>query len=37
MKKRKFLLPVVTLDGRIITAYGVPTLYEVVLGVEKNL
>ena len=30
------LLPIVTFDDRIITAYGVPTLYEVVQGIEQN-
>ena len=30
------LLPIVTLDGKVITAYGVPTLYDVVLQIEKH-
>ena len=31
------ILPMITLDGSIITAYGVPTLNEVVMKVEKSL
>lgn len=30
------LLPITTLNGEILTAYGVPTLNEVVLQVQKN-
>lgn len=33
----KELLPLVALDGKILTAYGVPTLYDVVSVVEKSL
>ena len=31
------MLPIVALDGTILTAYDVPTLYDVVVHVEKNL
>lgn len=31
------LLPIVTLDGAIVTAYGVPTLNEVVMGIQRHL
>lgn len=31
------LLPIIALNDSIITAYGVPTLYDVILEVEKNL
>jgi len=31
------MLPIVALDGTILTAYGVPTLYDVVIQVEKSL
>lgn len=31
------MLPIVALDGTILTAYGVPTLYDVVVQVEKNV
>lgn len=31
------ILPLVVLDGNILTAYGVPTLSDVVTEVEKNL
>jgi len=30
------MLPIVALEGTIITAYGVPTLNEVLVGVEKS-
>lgn len=33
----KELLPIITLDGKILTAYGVPSLNEVVQVVQKNL
>lgn len=33
----KNILPLVTLDDNILTAYGVPTLYDVVQEVEKHL
>lgn len=32
----KNMLPLVVLDGSIITAYGVPTLYDIVVEVEKR-
>ncbi len=31
------LLPIITIDGKIITAFGVPTLNEVIDGVQKHL
>lgn len=33
----KNILPLVALDGTILTAYGVPTFYDVVIEVEKHL
>jgi hypothetical protein len=31
------ILPLIVLDGTILTAYGVPTLNDVVMEVSKNL
>lgn len=31
------ILPLIILDGAILTAYGVPTLNDVITEVEKNL
>ncbi len=31
------ILPLIILDGAILTAYGVPTLNDVIVEVEKNL
>ena len=31
------ILPLITLDGTILTAYGVPRLNDVVMEVEKNI
>ena len=31
------ILPLIVLDGTILTAYGIPTLYDVVHEVEKTL
>lgn len=31
------ILPLVALDGTILTAYGVPTFYDVILEVDKKL
>lgn len=31
------ILPIITLDGAILSAYGVPTLNEVILGVQNNI
>lgn len=31
------ILPLIVLDGTILTAYGIPTLYDVVFEVEKHL
>lgn len=30
------ILPLVVMDGSILTAYGVPTLYDVIHEIEKN-
>ena len=31
------ILPIITLDGAILSAYGVPKLNEVILGIQNNL
>ncbi|MDC0559054.1 hypothetical protein OAO42_01445 [Candidatus Izimaplasma bacterium] len=31
------ILPIIVLDGAILTAYGVPTLNDVIVQVEKSL
>lgn len=31
------ILPIIILDGKILTAYGVPTLSDVITEVERNL
>lgn len=31
------ILPLIVLDGNILTAYGVPTLNDIILEVEKSL